>query len=475
MTETDFAITTADIIEATGGTLLRTGRTDLCRALSIDSRDLPRESLYIPVKGNTWDGHDFLSQAIASGAAAVLLAEDHAHRISKLSGQTAVISVGDTVRALGDIAHWWRNRFPGLLAAVTGSSGKTTTKEMIAHTAEKSFNIIKNRGNLNNCIGLPLSLLRLRSHHEAGIFELASNRPGEIARLAEIARPDVAVITNVGPAHLQGFETLEAVREEKGSLFSALKEEGLAVINRDDPNIRILEDRWRGKSISYGIIEGATVRAEHIFTRGDRGVSFTLKIGGLSRGIDMSVLGTHNIYNALAAAASCHAMAVPFDEICDGLAAFRQVPGRMTVTKLASGATLIDDTYNANPVSVAAALKTLAAVREKGRGVFILGDMLELGNHGVLKHEEAGALAAATGVDMLFLTGDFAGAVAKGAREAGMDGQQIHEVNGPEDVLPVLFRIQRSDVWILVKGSRGMKMERFVEAIKAAGTGEATS
>lgn len=473
--DSGFTITTADILEATGGTLLKAGRTGLFRGLSIDSRDLPRESLFIPIRGKTWDGHDFLTRAVAGGAAAVLPEEDRLNGVSELPGDATVISVKDTVRALGDIAHWWRNRFPGPLAAVTGSSGKTTTKEMIAHTAGKSFKILKSMGNLNNCIGLPLSLLRLRSHHEAGVFELATNQPGEIARLAEIAHPDVAVITNVGPAHLQGFETLDAVREEKGSLFRALKEGGLAVINRDDPNIRILEDRWRGKSISFGITERATVRAEHIFTRGGMGVSFTLKVGGLSRGIDMVVLGAHNIYNALATAAACHAMAVPFDEICDGLASFRQVPGRMTVERLPSGATLIDDTYNANPASVAAALNALAAARGSGQSVFIFGDMLELGNHAAVKHEEAGGLAAATGVDMLFLTGEFAGAVARGARAAGMDPRQIHEVSGPGDVLPLLSRSQRSDVWILVKGSRGMKMERFVEAIKADSTGEATS
>jgi len=472
VTETGFTITTADILEATGGTLRKTGRTELCRSLTTDSRDLPPKSLFVPIRGTTWDGHDFLSQAIAGGAAAVLLEEGRVPGISELAGDATVISVKDTVRALGDIAHWWRKGFPGSVTAVTGSSGKTTTKEMIAHTASQSFDILKNRGNFNNCIGLPLSLLQLRPHHQAGVFELASNRPGEIARLAEITDPDVAVITNVGPAHLQGFETLDEIREEKGALFSALKVDGLAVINRDDPNIRILEDRWRGKSISFGITEQATVRAVHIFTRGGMGVSFTLKIGGLSRGIDMSILGTHNIYNALAAAAACLAMAVPFDEICEGLTTFQQVPGRMTVTRLASGATLIDDSYNANPASVAAALNTLAAARQSGQSVFIFGDMLELGAQATLMHEEAGGLAAATGVGTLFLTGAYAGAVAKGAREAGMAAERIKEVSGPDDVISILRGLYRNDLWILVKGSRAMKMERFVEAIKADRTGE---
>ncbi|MDD5476582.1 MAG: UDP-N-acetylmuramoyl-tripeptide--D-alanyl-D-alanine ligase, partial [Syntrophales bacterium] len=334
----------------------------------------------------------------------------------------------------------------------------------------------KNTGNLNNCIGFPLSLLQLKSEHQAGVFELAANRLGEIALLAEIARPDVAVITNVGPAHLQGFETLESVREEKGSIFSALNQEGFAIINRDDANIRVLEDRLRGKSISFGVNEQATVRAEHIFTRGEMGVSFTLKIGGLSRGIDMNILGVHNIYNALAAAASSWAINVPFEDICEGLGEFRQIRGRMSVSRLSSGVILIDDSYNANPASVAAALKTLATLKKNGLSIVIFGDMLELGDYAAAKHKEAGALMADTSVDMLFLMGEESGSVAEGAMEAGMTAAQIQKVSGPEEVLSVLREIPRHDLWILVKGSRAMGMERFAEAIMAdQGTEEAST
>ncbi len=459
------AIKLNDIIEATGGLLLRQGKRAGCSEVSTDTRTIAEGALFIPLRGRTYDGHDYLEDALNRGAAAVLAAKGYAQAAESLSGDASIIIVDDTLKALGDLAYWWRRRFDGPVIAVTGSSGKTTTKEMIALIGERSLKIHKNSGNLNNCIGFPLSLLRLTSAHGAGVYELASNHPGEIARLADIAGPDVAVITNVGPAHLQGFHSLEAVREEKGSILSFVKPGGMAVINRDDANIRILEDRWKGKSISFGIAERATVKAEHIFTRGDTGVSFTIKIGGLSRGIDMTTLGIHNIYNALAAAAASWAVGVPFDEICAGLVAFRQVPGRMTVTRLASGATLIDDSYNANPASTAAALKTLAAVKGAGTAVVIFGDMLELGDESEEKHREAGDLIASTGVDFLFVTGKQALAVAEGARLGGMDAGRIHAVENPREMRSLLRTIPRADLWILVKGSRAMKMERFCAAI----------
>jgi len=468
------AIKLNDIIKATEGTLLRQGKRAGCREVSTDTRTIARDALFIPLRGRTYDGHDYLEDALNRGAAAVLAAKGYAHAAESLSGDVSIIIVDDTLKALGDLAYWWRRRFDVPVIAVTGSSGKTTTKEMIALIGERSLKIHKNSGNLNNCIGFPLSLLQLTSAHGAGVYELASNQPGEIARLAEIAEPDVAVITNVGPAHLQGFHSLEAVREEKGSILSFVKPGGMAVINRDDANIRILEDRWKGKSISFGIAERATVRAEHIFTRGDTGVSFTLKIGGLSRGIDMTTLGIHNIYNALAAVAASWAVGVHFDEICAGLAAFRQVPGRMTVTRLASGVTIIDDSYNANPASATAALKTLAAVKGAGSAVVIFGDMLELGDESEEKHREAGELIASTNVDFLFVTGMQAYAVAEGARLGGMDADRIHEIKDPGEVLTLLRTIPRGDLWILVKGSRAMKMERFCESIADALKGKAS-
>ena len=465
MKHSSMDIPVARIIEVLGGKLLQGDSAVLCRSVSTDSRTMPEGALFIPLRGTSYDGHDYLDEAVKKGAAAVLMNHEERGRVENLPAAVPVIGVKDTLEALGDLARWWRNQFSLPVIAVTGSTGKTTTKEMIALVAGKSFRVLKNDGNLNNLIGLPMTLLQLRKGHGAAVLEAASNHPGEIARLGDIASPEVAVITNIGPAHLEGFGSIEGVREEKGSIFSSLGREGIAVINRDDDNIRILEDRWRGKSISFGINSRATVKAERLFRRSDMSVSFTLKIGRMSKGIDMSTPGMHNIYNALAAAASAWAIGVPFEEICEGLTNFQQIPGRMTITRLESGITLIDDSYNANPASMKAALETLVLAKESGYGIVIFGDMLEMGDQAEEKHLEVGALMAAA-ADMIFLTGDHAEVVAEGARRAGMDTEAIHLLTEPGEVVKHVRNLERRDLWVLVKGSRYMEMERFCEAFK---------
>ncbi len=468
MSASDFQMDVDAVIEATRGTLIRRGSRSAFEGVCTDSRGRVEEALFIPLTGEHFDGHDFLREAIAGGAEGVLVAESEAGRCREIPGGVTVIAVDDTLKALGDIAHWWRRCFTSPVIAVTGSSGKTTTKEMIAAIGNRSMTMVKSRGNYNNLVGLPLSLLGMRACHEAAVFELGSNRPGEIARLAEIVEPDVAVITNVGPAHLAGFGSIEAIREEKGHIFRSMKPAGTAVINRDDEHIRILEDRWRGKSLTFGIHEQAAVRGERIFSRGERGVSFTLKIGGLARGIDMTTLGRHNVYNALAAAACCWSLGISYEDISEGLKEFSQVSGRMTLYRLENGGALVDDSYNANPASVKEALQTLSDLRERGESIVVLGDMLELGDEAPQRHEEVGRFVAATGVHALFARGAFARSVAEGAYRGGMEKDQVFVSLSPEDVLEKLSAFSHRDLWILVKGSRGMRMDVYVDAIKHA-------
>ena len=454
------------VTEITRGKLVRKGHNNFFEGVSTDSRGPVKGTLFIPLAGERFDGHKFLKNAAQNGAAGILVARGKEVLYEDIPDHTTIIEVADTLKGLGDIAGWWRRHTNIPIAAVTGSSGKTTTKEMIASIGNRSGHMIKSEGNFNNLVGLPLSLLSIRAFHDTGVFELGANRPGEIGRLAEIADPDFAVITNVGPAHLAGFGSIDAVREEKGRLFSSLKSGGTAIINRDDEHIRILEDRWRGKALTFGITEQAAVRAEHIFSRGERGVSFTIKIGGLACGIDMTTLGAHNIYNALAAASCCWAMGMGYEDICEGLRNFRQVDGRMTLYKFETGGALIDDTYNANPSSVAEALKTLNDLREQGESIVVLGDMLELGDRAKNAHEEVGRLVAATGASALFLKGEFSKFVASGALQGGMKCDRIHVNVSPGDVISELRTSFHRDLWILVKGSRSMRMDIFVEAIK---------
>ena len=456
---------TGEMVTATGGTLIRGNPEGVFEGLSRDSRDVVRGNLFVPLVGDTFDGHDFIPDAVKKGAAGLLVQRGVKEISEEVSGGASVILVNDTLRALGDIANLWRHKFIIPVVAVTGSSGKTTTKEMIATVAGLSGPVLKNKGNYNNLVGLPLSLLDLSVEHEMAVVELGTNKRGEIARLATIADPDIGVITNIGPAHLEWFGSLDVVMEEKGDLFLNMRNNGVAIINRDDPYSRVLADRWWGRNISFGIDENAFVRAERIFMRGERGISFTLNMGGIGKGIDMAVVGRHNIYNALACAAACSAMDIGYDVICEGLSAFRQIEGRMDIHRLKDGGTVIDDTYNANPASVMEALKTLGDLKGKNESIVILGDMLELGEEAGRLHEDVGRAIADTGVSNLFLKGEFSQSVAKGAVENGFSEDHIYFAETPDKVMGVLHSLVRERDWILVKGSRRMKMEEFLHAI----------
>ncbi|MDD5723100.1 MAG: UDP-N-acetylmuramoyl-tripeptide--D-alanyl-D-alanine ligase [Syntrophales bacterium] len=459
---------TEEIVTATGGTLVRGNPDGTFKGLSTDSKNVVEGNLFVPLMGDRFDGHDFIPDAVKKGAAG-LLVQRGSDRVSEdVLDDISVILVDDTLRALGDIANLWRNKFTIPVVAVTGSSGKTTTKEMIAKVAGLSGTVLKSRGNYNNLVGLPLSLLELNVKHEMAVVEMGTNRRGEIARLAAIADPDIGVITNIGPAHLEGFGSLDVIMEEKGDLFLNMKDSGVAVINRDDPFSRVLSDRWLGRNISFGIDENAFVRADRIFMRGERGMSFTLNMGGIGKGIDMTVVGRHNIYNALACAAVCWAMNIEYDLICEGLSSFRQMRGRMDIHRLKSGGTVIDDTYNANPASVMEALKTLSDLKGKNESVVILGDMLELGEEAGILHERVGRAIADTDVSTLFLKGQFSESVAKGAVERGFREDHIYFAEKPDEITGVLHSLVREGDWILVKGSRKMKMEEFLHSILEA-------
>ena len=455
-----------EVVAATEGTLVTGNPDSVFEGLSTNSREVIGGNLFIPLAGERFDGHSFVPDAIKNGATGLLVQRGRMETTDIVSSDVSVVLVDDTLRALGDIANLWRNKFTIPVVAVTGSSGKTTTKEMIATVAGLSANVLKSKGNYNNLVGLPLSLLEMNAEHEMAVVEMGTSRKGEIERLAAIAGPDIGVITNIGPAHLEGFGSVDAVMVEKGKLFFNLREDGVAIINRDDEFSRILADQWMGRNISFGIDENAFVRAERIFRRNEGGVSFTLKIGETGKGIDMTVVGRHNIYNALACAAACCAMDIEYDLIYEGLSAFRQkIPGRMNVYTLKDGAVVIDDTYNANPASTMAALKTLNDLKGKNKSIVIFGDMLELGKESERLHEEIGRAMADTGAGSIFLRGDFAGAVARGAIEKGFREDHIYFAETPDGILETLHSLLGEGDWVLIKGSRSMKMEEFHHAI----------
>jgi UDP-N-acetylmuramoyl-tripeptide--D-alanyl-D-alanine ligase len=454
-----------EIRKAAGAVLVPGRREGEFRGVSTDSRLVAKGNLFVALVGEHFDGHDFLKTAVQAGATGVVIRRDRQEKVAGLPADVAVLSVEDTLKALGDIAHYWRMKFKVPVVAITGSSGKTTTKEMAANILGQTKAVLKNEGNYNNLIGLPLTLFRLEARHEAVVLEMGTNRPGEIRRLTEIAEPDIGVVTNVGPAHLEGLKSLKMVREEKGDLFRTMSGRGTAVINIDDPNLSHWEERWEGRTITFGIEKPAEVCAEHISQEGEKGTIFTLVSGTGSREVTMATIGNHNVYNALAAAAAARACGIPFDKICRGLMSFKPVAGRMEVHRLKNGAFLINDAYNANPASVGEALKTLRELKGESRSVVVIGDMLELGEASERLHGDIGRMIGETGVAKVFLRGRFAGAVAQGAMKKGLRREQIHIDLSPEEIAESLKRGLKEGDWALVKGSRRMKMEDIVQAI----------
>ena len=469
----ELALRGSDIIKATAGEVIQ-GKADVhFEGISTDSRTVVKGNLFLALIGEKFNGHDFLTDVVQKGASGLVIQRSELGRLGPGCGAAAVIVVEDTLKALGDIAHFWRKLFSIPLLAITGSAGKTTTKEMTAAILGLERNLLKNEGNFNNLIGLPLSLLKMRDDHDVVVLEMGTNRPGEIARLTEIAEPTIGLITNVGHAHLEGLKSLEAVKEEKGDLFKGLKADGIAVVNHDDAVLTELADRRIGPKVTYGIGDAADVRAERIRMDADRKTRFDLWIGGRTETVAMTAPGTHNVYNALAAAASCWALGTAPDVIRRGLENFQAVSGRLEIIALRNGATVINDAYNANPDSVEAALRTLMSLKEKGSSVVVLGDMLELGELAGALHERIGESIGSKGVDRLFLRGDFAAHVAAGAKKSGLQKDRIFLMETTGAIALAVMDFLKDGDWVLIKGSRRMKMEEVTQTlIKAIGIKE---
>ncbi|HOG17208.1 MAG TPA: UDP-N-acetylmuramoyl-tripeptide--D-alanyl-D-alanine ligase [Syntrophales bacterium] len=456
-----------DVLQATGGTLLAGNGGGVLAGVSTDTRSIRAGELFVALRGDRFDGHGFLGNAVRAGASGVVVDRDLSPETLREIGTVAAVRVEDTLVALGQIARCWRRRFTLPVLAITGSAGKTTTKEMAAAILAKTKRVLKTEGNFNNLVGLPLTLLGMKEEHEAAVLELGTNRPGEIAALTRIAEPGVGVITNAGPAHLEGLRSLDAVAEEKADLFRFLPMHGVAVVNRDDERIRRLAATIRRRRITFGMGADADVSARNIRHGEDRKVRFHLSIQGIGMDVALPVAGEHNVYNALAAAASCSVLGADIEQIRRGLADCRPVAGRMDIIRLRSSACVIDDTYNANPASVREALKTMRALRGACRSAAVLGDMLELGDSAAAWHERVGGFLADSGVDAVFLRGELSREVAAGALERGFDRNRIfffEEIGEIEDELNM--RIARGD-WILVKGSRRMKMDEIIRRIVA--------
>lgn len=465
--------TPAEIVGATGANWIRGDKDRPFSGVCIDSRKIEKGGLFVAIKGEAHDGHSFVADVVRSGAGGILVASD---RVSDLPTEdltkmnAAAIAVDDTVRALGDIAAHHRRKAGVRVIAITGSNGKTTTREMAVTVVSKKFTTLSPEKNFNNEIGLPLTLLKLEPKHELAVVELGMNHPGEIARLAEICRPETGVITNVGPAHLEGVGSIEGVMRAKGELLGGIVPGGAAILNADDEKVmRLAEMAGYGADIEnkifYGISNpGATVRASEL-REGPGGISFVLSLPEESVTARIRTQGRFMVSNALAAAAAGHVAGMNAEEIRDGLESFRPVDGRLNVFETENKITVIDDTYNANPGSMSAAIEAFITLRGENRGILVAGDMLELGEQSASMHGEIGEMAAKSGIAKFFVAGGFAGDAADGAMRGGMSASDIFRGTKQEIIKRLAETLEPGDR-VLVKGSRGMRMEEVVEAIR---------
>jgi UDP-N-acetylmuramoyl-tripeptide--D-alanyl-D-alanine ligase len=457
-------LTWPEIQKELSGRLLQGDCSRPAIGVSTDSRNIQPGNLFIALKGPHFDGRAFVAQALERGAAAALVAGEFPRQ--DLPSEPAILQVEDTLEALGRLAQAWRRRFSLPLIGLSGSNGKTTTKEMTAAILGGLGPTLKNPGNLNNLIGLPLTLLTLGPEHRSGVLEMGMNRPGEIRRLAEIGDPDLGLLTNIGPAHLEGLGSLEAVARAKGELFEALSARDWAILNRDDEWIMRVSADCMAKKIHFGLDPQAEVRAEGICLT-PAGTRFSLRYQGAQREIHLGLWGDHNVRNALGAAAVGLALGISLDRIRQGLETFPPPPQRFQIRPGLRGSQLIDDSYNANPASLKAALQTFQALRQGRSGGLVLGDMLELGEFAVSYHREIGRLVGDLGVDYLVTIGPLAKVLSEEALRGAQPPRQVRHEDSLGEVIESLKKWIGAGDWILIKGSHGMALENVVRALAA--------
>ncbi len=467
----------SDVLASTGGVRL-CGVAERFSAISTDSRTVSEGELFWALEGPTFDGHDFVAKAFARGAAgAVVAAGYQLERATPRRPEQVLIAVDDTLHALGDLASYWRRVRNPKVVAITGSNGKTTTKEMVARVLSTTYRVLVTQGNFNNLIGMPLTMMRLRDEPVA-VIEMGMNAPGEIRRMAQIARPDVGLITQIAPAHLEGLGTIDGVAEAKWELFDELSRHAIALVNLDDSKLIERRSRLECLATTFGL-RGGDVHAESLIDTGLDGVRFTVEVApgldGVRRDaqradVHLRLLGLHNVTNALGAIAVGAVLGVPAGAAARALGTLAPVPGRMCPRRLGRDVVVLDDTYNANPASMAAALATGARSAADRTRIAVLGEMRELGASAEDAHREIGQRVAREGYDLLVVLGDAALGLAAGARAAGMADRRIRSfpADDPGAAVRAVLAELGGPALVVTKGSRGARMERVVAGLVEA-------
>lgn len=446
----------SEVVLATHGELI--GEDVEINSVGIDSRSIKQGQLFVAIKGENFDGHDYVAQSLSGGAAAALV---------EVHKNTTAVKVKDTRLALGDLAAYWRKKIKAPIVAITGSNGKTTVKEMLASilmvAAGSPDKVLATQGNLNNDLGMPLTLLKARPDHAYVILEMGMNHLGEISYLTNLAKPNIAIVNNAGEAHLGELGSMDAIAKAKGEIFEGLTNDGIAIINQDD----VYADFWKTLSnhhrqITFGLNSNADVTAT--FQLKEMCSELRLKTQAGEVTFDLPVAGIHNVRNALAASAVATALNISLKNIAEGLAGFSGVKGRLQEKIGRSDSVVIDDTYNANPVSMKAAIDVLGA--RQGERVLVMGDMGELGSDAEHMHAEIGRYARQIGIEKLFAIGQ----LSRQAAEAfGLKAKHYDSIDVLSDDILSLMNAKTT---VLVKGSRFMQMERVVEKITKQVNGE---
>jgi UDP-N-acetylmuramoyl-tripeptide--D-alanyl-D-alanine ligase len=450
-----------EIVRACGGVLLRGGSEIAFDGISTDSRDIRKNDLFIPIKGMNFDGHDFIVPALEAGALGSLINRDANREIFTVLSNQVLIQVQDTLQALSDLASTRRRKYPVTLVAVTGSSGKTTVKEMIAAILRRSHHLLVSQGNFNNMIGLPMTVLSLGPKHTAAVVEAGINTTGEMERLAHAARPNISVITTVGPVHLEGLGSIENVAAEKFKLAQALSSDGTAVVPYGNPYLEPLVEDCSCHVVTFGLEHG-DFRASQINGRSENRFRIISPVG--EQEIRLPAPGRHNISNALAATAAATAAGATLDDVAEALGAFTALSWRMEMVSLGEDRTLIRDCYNANPQSMQAALEVLAG-QENGPTLAVIGNMAELGADAERLHEDLGKQVAKMRIDKFVFVGAFGTFFERGFVSAGGEEQNMTVVPDKEAAWDAIRPELSAFRAILIKGSRMMKMETLADRI----------
>jgi UDP-N-acetylmuramoyl-tripeptide--D-alanyl-D-alanine ligase len=467
-------LTLADLIEGLAGRRPSAAAQPL-RRFVIDSREVGPHDVFVAFRGEKTDGHLYVAEAFSRGAVAAIVEQevpldalliDLRAQVTRRSiaqwTLPVIFRVDNSMLALQELAKWWRSRLTNLrVIGITGSIGKSSTKELTATVLERDFVLLKNEGNLNNEIGLPLTLLELEPKHERAVLEMGMYAPGEITRLAELAQPIVGVITNVGPVHLERMGSIEAIAEAKSELVQALPVSGTAILNFDDPRVLAMRDKTQARVLTYGLDSHADVWADEIVSEGLEGIHFTLHYRTEELHVQVPLLGRHSVHTSLRAAAVGLAEGMSWDRILEGLQD-RRAQLRLVAVPGPNGSTILDDSYNASPASMIAALNLLAEL--SGRKIAVLGDMLELGEYEDEGHRMVG-LRAIDAADVLVTVGGLGQMLAREALDNGMPPERVKVCQTNDEVIEYLNTIVRPDDMILIKGSRGLHMEDIVNVL----------